>query len=117
MKPDTEVTILGPVYGSYWWPTNEPWSKPIDETRAYRPREDTYIYRAETPSLRDFVLSLTNDGDSSGACYLDPSSVLIVRRTRGDRCYSRTFPITLFKSIDDLVLDPDDVPSGFDEEY
>ena len=101
----TKITIIGTMIGAYWWPIGEPWHKDIAETREYRPREQYQTYRTTTGSLRDFILDLTNDGDSSAACLFDAETVVVVTRYRGPRKTARTFPITMFPSVADMVAD------------
>lgn len=110
----TEVRIIGTLQGSFWWPIGEPWQKTINERRTYRPRASTVTYRSETSGLRDFVLEITHDGDSSSACLLSDDSFVEITRYRGTRKVSRMFPITLFPSIADCVSE-DVIPYDTDE--
>jgi len=99
----TTVQIVGTLAGSYWWPIGETWHKDLSETREYRPREQTQTYRTTTGSLRDLVVDLVCDGDSSSSCRFSADTVVIVTRFRGPRRISRTFPITMFPSVADCI--------------
>jgi len=115
-RTETTITVVGTLTGSFWWPIGEPWEKEIRESRRYVARATSYAYRSETASLRDLILEITNDGDSSAACLLSSDTEIKITRThytlegsdyRRTRQVVRFMPITAFPSVADCVAQGD----------
>ncbi len=108
-KHTTVVEVSGELYGAYWWPIGAPWVKDVQERFVYvhggfERTSYGHIRRIdEHDTLRDMLLAITADGDSSEGCVLSPDTQITVRQTRGMRERSRTFPGTMFASVADLV--------------
>lgn len=92
MKQRFGITISGTKAGGIWWPSGALCSKDFD----YRVREDE--------SLRDAILSITNDGDFQSCNIVD--ATVIATLYKNNRRITRYFDIRspLFPSIADCIL-------------
>ena len=96
----TEVSLTGTVVGAIWMPCAEC-------TKDVRLSENDFRYSDNSrPTLRDFALLATNDGDFRG-CNLTADSAFVFKRTRktatGTVTRKRTIPVTAFRSLSDCV--------------
>lgn len=96
----TEVALIGTIAGNIWMPCAEC-------TKEVRLSESDFRYSDNSrPSIRDFALQATNDGDFRG-CNLTADSAFVFKRTRktetGTVTRTRTIPVTRFGSISDCL--------------
>lgn len=103
----SSVIIRGTLVGGIWWPIGAECYKPL--------RYDATAEQRRTVgkmTLRDHVLSATNDGDFQSCRIADGTVEVTVRR--GPRTRSRIFPLDMFPSVSDCVLLDWDGPEAED---
>lgn len=107
--PTAQISITGYLVGNIWMPNAECW-----KSLNYDATAKSWQW-GEKGTLRDHVLAATNDGDFQ-SCVIAQGEVVITHR-KGSRKTSRSFPLTMFKSISDCVhSDPDWFPDFGDDE-
>lgn len=116
MRTERNISIRGFIVGPIWWPAGAECYKRLSYDLT---REDRRFL--EPGTLRDHVLSATNDGDFQHAT-IALGELVIETRKRGagrETVKRRTWPLSRFPSIADcLHPDGDDwCPSGEDDEH
>lgn len=104
-RADSSVIIRGTLVGGIWWPAGAECWKPL--------RYDATAGQRRTVgkmTLRDHVLSATNDGDFQ-SCRLADATLEITTR-HGSRTRSRIFPLDMFPSVVDCILPDWGGPAG-----
>jgi hypothetical protein len=95
--------IRGTLVGPIWWPVGAVCTKDVDY--------DVYAAEARTlqgsMSLRDHLLSITNDGDMQHAELGDGVLEITTEKRVGSAVVrrTRTFDLKLFPSIADMLTD------------
>jgi len=109
----TTITVLGTLRGAFWWPIGEQWEKPVSQKFVRHRAAGAFEREADT--LRDALLEITNDGDSSEGCRMMADSYVEIVKSSDDgrRSRSRVFELSMFPSVADLMTD--EWPQG--EEY
>lgn len=110
--PTKQITIYGYLVGPIWWPINTECSKPLEYDATEEDSRST-----EPLSLREHVLRATNDGDFQFCKIADGFlEVSVSRQSKtGIFKHSRTFPLSLFPSIADLLKKNWEDPTLFTE--
>lgn len=97
----TTVTIYATLRGTFWWPTGEEWTKPVDAT--FIVDRDPVHPMNHTSTIREAVDRICNDGDSQAAPLLSPDGIVEIARHNGLRTTIRRFPLTAFHSVEDYI--------------
>lgn len=96
----TSVSLFGTIVGQIWMPNAEC-------SKVVKLAESDFRYHDNSrPTLRDFALKATNDGDFQ-SCNLTADSEITFERTRqtasGKVTRTRTIPVSQFPSIADCI--------------
>jgi hypothetical protein len=102
-----EFTVTGYVVGPIWWPVGEECYKHFSYNLTCEDERFT-----EPATLREHVLSITNDGDFQYSEIADGFLTATIRKP--GRARSRNFPLDMFPSIKDCIKDDWCGPSGED---
>ena len=94
-------TVTGTITGYGWWPRIM-----LTKTFTFRWRSDPPDERPDLATLVNVLLS-EEDGDFESGVRLMADCVLTITKYRADRRghRSRSFPLTLFRSLRDVVTD------------
>jgi hypothetical protein len=113
MNTATQIKITGYLVGYIWMPCGECW-KDLEYDLSGEQRR--FI---EPGTLRDHVLRATNDGDFQ-SCSIAQGEIVVTRTSRSGGTTirrTRSFPMSMFPSVSDLIHDdPDWFPCFNDEE-
>lgn len=105
----TRMTISGYLVGTIWMPAAECY-KPLTYDVLREARRYT---EPDSVTLRDHVLSATNDGDFQSCAIADGELLVTIARHEGNKRYTRTraFPLAMFPSIADCIKTDWDGPA------
>lgn len=106
-----EISIHGFLVGPIWWPAGAECFKTL-----HYDANTQEVRWGEPGTLRDHVLAAAMDGDFQGCAIAQGE--LVIRRRKGGRTVTRSWPLSRFPSVADcLHSDPDWLPDYGEEEY
>jgi hypothetical protein len=100
----TDISIHGFLVGDIWMPMTECWKDLFYNITSEDERW------SEPGTLREHVCRATNDGDFRSAAIAQGELVVTIRREapQGTLTRSRSFPLSMFPSVRDMLHDDPD---------